>query len=139
MSLSDLANWRGASSRTASPAIETERNVVQHQTVNANIRFVPPPAVPEQPHVDVEHLTVNDVRDLSTAKINTLIPHRPDLVAQLIVDAGRRRRGELPMNTFAMRPISRCILLSGMKRRSEPLSDADEEYLAAYLDEIGAT
>lgn len=100
----------------------------------------PAPAAPApadaQPRVAVEDLSVADVRqDLSTASINSLVPINPKLVGQLIVDAGRRRRAELPMSTVAMRPLARAIILSGMRRRAEPLTEADAEFLSDFLAE----
>ena len=98
----------------------------------------PAAAVVQPTRVDVEHLTAADVRDLSFATIGLLTPINPKLVADLIINAGKMRRAELPMNTFAMRPLARCILLAGEKRRGRELCDADAQFLADYLDEIGA-
>jgi hypothetical protein len=101
---------------------------------------VPAPVSAEvQRRIAIEHLTPDDVADLSVTTINTLVPLNPKLIAQLIIDSGKRRRAELPMNTSTLRPLARCILLAGEKRRGQELSDADEEFLNAYLDEIGAS
>jgi hypothetical protein len=117
----------------AAPAPVTEQAPVSVPSV-----FAPSAPAAPQPRIAIENLTPADVRDLSTATINALVPLNPKLVGQLIIDAGKRRRNEPPMNTPTMRPLSRCILIAGAKRRSEPISDADEEFLCAYLDEIAS-
>ena len=117
------------------PARKPSDNVVSLKEPNS----VPVAPAPAAARPRVEHLTAADVHnDLSTATINALIPINPELVAQLIIDAGRRRRAELPMNTSTLRPLARAIVLSGKRRRAEPLDDADAEFLAEFLENIGA-
>jgi hypothetical protein len=115
------------------------RPQVQQQPAKAAPAFVPSVFAPAPaPRLDVEHLTINDVRGLSTASINMLVPHRPDLVARLIVDSGRRRRGELAYPMTSLRPMAHAMLLAGMRRRAEKISDADALFLENYLEEIDA-
>jgi hypothetical protein len=127
-------------SRTTSPAVtekvRTERNVGLMEPAIP----VPAPSVPveRQRQVAIENLTADDVAGLSISTINSLIPHNPKLVARLIVDSGRRRRAELPTPMSTLKPMAHAVLLCGMRRRSEKLSDVDEAFLAAYLEEIDA-
>ena len=96
------------------------------------------PVAVQPTRVDVEHLTVVDVSgELSMATVNSLVPLNPRLVAELIIQAGQRRRAELPLSTSTMRPMARAIVLSGEKRRGRELSAADESFLADYLESIG--
>jgi hypothetical protein len=88
--------------------------------------------------IAIETLTVADVTDLSVSTINALVPHRPDLVAELIVNSGKRRRAELPMNPSTLRPMARAILLSGELRRGRELNEEERDFMASFLESIGA-
>jgi hypothetical protein len=100
----------------------------------------PAPSVPaEKAQSRVDRLTVDDVREASTAAINMVIPHNPQVIAQAIIDAGRRRRNELPTPVASLRPAARAILLSGELRRGRQLSEEEAAFMADFLAEIGAT
>ena len=136
MSLSPLYSYPV---RPVVGAVTKERGRVATAPVSVAAQpSAPAPAVVQPTRVAVEHLTAADVRDLSFATIAALVPLNPSLVAQLIINSGKMRRAELPMSTSAMRPLARCILLAGEKRRGRELCDADAQFLADYLDEIGA-
>jgi hypothetical protein len=98
----------------------------------------PTPAAPVQTRVDIEHLTVADVRELSTATINALIPYNRKVVAQAVIDAGRRRRGELETPMTSLKPIARFILLAGERRRGRELNDEEAGFMADFLESVGA-
>ena len=89
----------------------------------------------------VEHrdISVADAHALSIETINLLVKENPKFVGRLIADAGKRRRGELAYPLTSLKPIARFILLAGMNRRAEKLSEADALFLDNYLEEIGAT
>ena len=77
----------------------------------------------------VEQLSADDARTLSMATVNMLIKENPPLAARLIVDAGRRARGELPMTTTALlRPTARAVVLSGEKARGRELNEEEAEF-----------
>lgn len=99
-----------------------------------NVQPAPAAAPPR-----VEELTVDAARALSIDTINLLVREKPGLVARMVIDAGRRRRGELPMSRSELRPAALAVILCGMKRRAEPLTDADEFFLASYLEELDAS
>ena len=141
MSLSNLAPFRYQTNNNAvskdrgrqpTPAPAAAAPVAVARSVSTDTQ------VREQPRVAVEQLTAADVRDLSFATIGLLTPINPKLVADLIINAGKMRRAELPMTTVAMRPAARAILLCGELRRGHQLNDADRGFLDDYLDEIGA-
>jgi hypothetical protein len=133
--MSNLALGRGPPSRA------TDANLKDYPD--------PAPAVPVpaavQPRVGasrpagVEYLTTEDGRALSIETINMLVKENPALVARLIVDAGRRARAELPTPLVSLSPIVRAFRLVDDKRCGQRLSEADADFLAAYLDEISAS
>ena len=86
-----------------------------------------------------EELTVDAARALSIDTVNLLVRENPGLVARLVIDAGKRRRAELPMSRSELRPAALAVILCGAKRRAEPLTEADEQFLAGYLAEIDAS
>ncbi len=97
------------------------------------------PAAPASAAVQpsVEQLTVNDVHgpNLSTATVNALLPHNPALVAELMIQAYLRARGELPTPMSSLSPVARAICLAGEKARGRELSDADAEFLSSFCEE----
>ena len=98
------------------------------------------PAAPAQTKPPpVEQLTLNDVRghDLSVAAINALIPINPSLVAQLITDAGKRARGELPATPppSALHPTARAVILAGEKARGRTLDVEEAEFLSTFVED----
>ena len=108
------------------------------------------PAAPPPPPATVEpatratpaeprRLTLEEARALSIDSINLLIKQDPKLVADMVIAAGARRRGELPMAASEVRPAARAILLSGEARRGRQLNDEERQFMSAYLDEIGAS
>jgi hypothetical protein len=104
------------------------------QNSNSPIERAAPAAV--QPRVEVEQLSADDARALSIETVNLLVKDHPAFVARLIVDAGRRARGELPMTTTAsLRPTARAIVLSGEKARGRELSEEEAEFLAEFVEE----
>jgi hypothetical protein len=129
--------------RSPYPRPRAQQQPVKAPPVSVPSVFAPSaPAAPEpsaevQRRIAIETLTVADMTDLSIESLNALVPYRPDLIAALIIDAGEMRRGARPMRTSTMRPVARCIVLAGMRRRAEPLSDADEEFLAAFSESPG--
>ena len=120
-------------------------------TSHDRARVAPAPAAPasdttsrlsaraDMPRVEHRELTVDDARSLSIETVNLLVKENPGLVARLVIDAGRRRRAELPMSRSELRPAALAVILCGMKRRAEPLSAADESFLADYLESISAS
>jgi hypothetical protein len=132
MSLSNLANWRGHPPRTNPPL-----DRVRAAAVPAPAPAAPAPAAP-QPRASFRDLTVDDAHALSIEAINLLVKEDPAFVGRLIVDAGRRRRAELPMNTSALRPIARFILLAGERRRGRELNEEESDFMAAFNESIGA-
>ena len=82
--------------------------------------------------------------------------NRPAYVASLIIDAGRKARGEtveLPLTGLAAEivrqgkirraeitdmvlpshPVARAVTLSAMRRRGDRLTESDEAFLSAFL------
>ena len=109
------------STQTTSSSVKSELAPVSVSSVFAPVAL--------QPRV-VECLTAEDVAQSSIEAINMLVPHRPDLVAQAVILSGRRRRGELAYPMQSLKPMARFILLAGMNRRAEQLSEADAIFLA---------
>jgi hypothetical protein len=75
----------------------------------------------------------------STSTLNALIPYRPDLIAELVVRAGRMRRAELTATPFAIRPIARAIILSGERRRGRELNEEEAVFMADFLKNQAST
>jgi hypothetical protein len=133
MSLSNLTSFRH---QTNNNAISKERGRVPVAPASADAQpSAPAPAAVQSTRVAVERLVAADVRDLSFATIGLLTPINPKLVADLIINAGKMRRAELPLNTVTMQPLARAIVLSGEKRRGRELSASDEQFLADFLAE----
>jgi hypothetical protein len=98
------------------------------------------PPVERAKHVDIEQLTVNDVHDLSIAAINALVPINPSLVAQLIVEAGRKARSEIPTAPLSsLRPAARAICLAGERARGGELNAEESEFLADFVEQLEST
>jgi hypothetical protein len=122
--------------------VQTPRPLAQQaQQQSASVfRFKEPdpaPAAPVQPRV-MRDLTVEDAHALSIETVNLIFKEDPKLAGKMIADAGKRRRGELETPMSAIPAKAHAIVLSGMRRRAEKLSDADETFLQGYLEEIGA-
>ena len=84
----------------------------------------------------VEQLSADDARALSLETINLLAKENPALVARLIVDAGKRARGELPTAPLSsLRPTARAVILSGEKARGRTLNAEEAEFLSAFVEE----
>ena len=132
MSLSNLANWRPPVRANPQPK---ERAPAPVASVIVPSVIAPSVPVVAQPRV-ADRLTAEDVAQSSIEAINMLIPHRPDLVAQAVVNSGRRRRGELAYPMTSLRPMARFILLAGMNRRAEKLSEADAIFLREFPEEF---
>jgi hypothetical protein len=114
-------------------------SVAERASVSVPSVFAPSaPVEKAKPRTAVENLTTADVVGLSVESVNLLVRENPKLVAQLVINAGKMRRAELPTPMASLRPMARCILLAGMKRRAEQISDADEEFLAAFCESIAA-
>lgn len=96
-----------------------------------------PPPVEKPP--SVEYLSVDDAHSLSIKSVNLLVRENPALVARMIIDSGRRRRGELPLSPASLRPMARFILLCGQQRRAEELTADDRDFMIEFLEEIGAS
>ena len=86
----------------------------------------------------IEQLSVDDAHALSIESVNALIPISPALVGRMVIDAGRRRRAELPLSMTPLSSQARAILLCGELRRGRQLSESDRVFLDAYLESIGA-
>jgi hypothetical protein len=87
-----------------------------------------------------ERLTTADVHDLSTATVNALVPINPSPVAQLIVDAGRKARAELPTALLSsLRPAARAIVLAGEKARGRRLNEEEVDFLSAFAESLGTS
>ena len=124
--------------RRVAGAVTKERARVPVVPVSTDAQPSAQPIAP-RPRVEQQELTVDTARALSIETLNMIIPTNPGLVAELIVASGKRRRAELAMSTFAMRPLALAIVLCGKRRRAEPLSAADEQFLADYLAETDAS
>jgi hypothetical protein len=92
-----------------------------------------------KPRVDIEHLTTADVAGLSFETIGMLVKENPKLVANMIVDAAKMRRAEMPMNPSTLRPVARAIVLSGERRRGRELNAEEAAFMADFLESIGAS
>jgi hypothetical protein len=103
----------------------------------AYLPTVPTPSVETPRRIAIENLTVDDIRDASISTLNALVPHRPDLIGRLIVDAGKMRRAELPLRMSTMRPVARCMVLSGERRRGRELNEEETAFMADFLESIG--
>jgi hypothetical protein len=127
-----------------SPRVRAQQPPAKAAPVSVPSVFAPSaPAAPSVPaevqrRVAIETLTIDDVTGLSVASVNSLVPHRPDLIGELVVRAGKMRRAELPMDTFAMRPIARAIVLSGERRRGRELNEEEAAFMAEFLETIAS-
>ena len=84
----------------------------------------------------VEQLSADDARALSISTINALVKENPALVARLIVEAGRRARGELPTTSLSsLSPTARAIVLAGEKARGRALNEEESDFLSTFLEE----
>jgi hypothetical protein len=97
----------------------------------------PTPPAPVPPRV-TRDLSVADAHALSIETVNLIFKEDKKLAGRMVIDAGRRRRAELQTPMQSLRPMAHAILIAGMKRRAEKISDADEIFLKGYLEEIGA-
>jgi hypothetical protein len=136
MSLSNLAHYRGPAPRTNPPP----NNASLKDRVPAPAAPAPAALIPAevQQRIAIETLTPDDVRDLSIESINLLIPHNPKLVGQLIINAGKMRRGELPLGMFRLGATARAVLLCGEMRRGCELNEEEADFMATFLESIGA-
>lgn len=101
-----------------------------------DIKPKPTPVVPVQPRVEHRDTSVVDAHVLSIETINLLVKENPALVARMVIDAGRRRRAELQTPMGSLKPMARFILLAGMNRRAEKLSEADAMFLEDFPKEF---
>jgi hypothetical protein len=141
MSLSTLTPFRATtpSLKEHAPAPAATRDEMNSRNgqpgQNSNLPVERTTRVDASGRLGVEQLTVEEGRSLSIETVNLLVKENPALVARLIIDAGRRARGELPTTTASLHPTARAIVLAGERARGRQLSDADAEFLSAYVEE----
>jgi hypothetical protein len=103
------------------------------------VALVPSVPAETQHRIAIENLTADDVRNLSIATINALIPYNRKVVAQAIVDAGRRRRGELETPAASLKPIARFVKLAGERRRGRALNEEEDAFMVEFPASVGAS
>jgi hypothetical protein len=130
-SMSDLSQGRVPPARVVR-AVSKERGRALAAPVSAAVQ----PSAPAAVQPSTEHLTVEEGRSLSIETINMLVKENPSLAAKLIVDAGRRARGELPTSApESLRPAAGAIVLAGERARGRELNAEEVEFLTVYVEE----